>query len=209
MVQEQQFKRNIAYKLRIGDILVGNPVINGDRFTFLELGNKQIIRVNIVANIIEKYDSEGEKQYSFLTADDGSGQIKLKAFGDDIERLKNAAQGQTVLIIGTLRCFNNEIYISPEIVKPIQSEYLLVRKLEIDKEKTKSSLPIQKEKIIMVKDNILNLIKEAEANQGIDLDEIIMKIRNTSPDIINQEIKRMLEEGIIFEPRPGRVRYLG
>jgi len=209
VVQEQQFKRNIAYKLRIGDILVGNPVINGDRFTFLELGNKQIIRVNIVANIIEKYDSEGEKQYSFLTADDGSGQIKLKAFGDDIERLKNAAQGQTVLIIGTLRCFNNEIYISPEIVKPIQSEYLLVRKLEIDKEKTKSSLPIQKEKIIMVKDNILNLIKEAEANQGIDLDEIIMKIRNTSPDIINQEIKRMLEEGIIFEPRPGRVRYLG
>jgi len=36
-----------------------------------------------------------------------------------------------------------------------------------------------------------------------------MKIRDTSPDILNQEIKKMLEEGIIFEPRPGRVRYLG
>lgn len=206
---EQSFKRNIAFKLRIGDILVGNPIINQDRFTFLELGNKQIIRVNVIANIIEKYNSEGEKQYSFVTVDDGSGQIKLKAFGDDIEKLKDTTQGQTVLIIGVLRYFNNEVYISPEIVKPIQPEYLLVRKLETEKEKAQNAPPVQRDKIIAVKDNILNLVKNAEPNQGIDIDEIIMKIRDTSPDILNQEIKKMLEEGIIFEPRPGRVRYLG
>ena len=209
MTEENQFKRNIAFKLRIGDILVGNPIINGDRFTFLELGDKKIIRVNVIANIIERYDSEGEKKYSFVTIDDGSGQIKLKAFGDDLEKLANATQGQTVLVIGVLRYFNNEIYISPEIVKPIKSEYLLVRKLEIDKNKANNAPPIQRDKIIAIKDNILGLIKEAEPNQGINLDEIIMKIRDTSPDIINQEIKKMLEEGIIFEPRPGRVRYLG
>jgi len=206
---EQQFKRNIAFKLRIGDILVGKPVINGDRFTFLELGNKQIIRVNVVANIIEKYESEGEKQYSFLTTDDGSGQIKLKSFGDDIEKMKDITEGQTVLVIGVLRYFNNEIYISPEIIRNIQPEYLLVRKLEIDKEKAKNAPQIQGEKIMAVKDNILNIIKQAEPNQGVDIDEIIMKVRDASPDIINQEIKKMLEEGIIFEPRPGRVRYLG
>ena len=206
---ENQFKRNIAYKLRIGDILVGNPVINGERFTFLELGDKQIIRVNVIANVIEKYDSEGEKRYSFLTIDDGSGQIKIKAFGEDMEKLNDATQGQTILIIGVLRYFNNEVYISPEIVRVMPTEYLLVRKLEVDKEKSKNSPPMEREKIIAIKDNILNIIKEAEPNQGIDIDEIIMKIRNTSPDIINQEIKRMLEEGIIFEPRPGRIRYLG
>lgn len=209
MPEEKSFKRNIAFKLRIGDILVGKPIIANERFTFLELGNKKIIRVNVIANIIDRYDSEGEKKYSFVTADDGSGQIKLKAFGDDIERLKDATQGQTVLITGVLRYFNNEIYISPEIVKPIQTEYLLVRKLEIDKDKAQNAPPIQRDKIIAVKDNILSKIKEAEPNQGIDVDEIIMKVRDTSPDIINQEIKKMLEEGIIFEPRPGRVRYLG
>ena len=209
MPEEQSFKRNIAFKLRIGDILVGKPIIANERFTFLELGNKKIIRVNVVANIIDKYDSEGEKQYSFVTVDDGSGQIKLKSFGDDIEKLKTATQGQTVLITGVLRHFNNEVYISPEIVREIQPEYLLVRKLEIDKEKAQSAPPIQREKIVAVKDNILSTIKAAEPNQGIDVDEIIMKIRETSPDIINQEIKKMLEEGIIFEPRPGRVRYLG
>lgn len=207
---DEQFKRNIAYKLRIDDILVGKPVIDNERFSFLELGDKKIIRVNVVGNIVEKYESEGEKQYSFVTIDDGSGQIKLKSFGDDIEKLANTTEGQTIIVIGVLRYFNNEVYINPEIIKQAKPEYLLVRKLETEKEKSASAPKvIEREKIIAIKDNILNIIKEAESNGGVDLDEIIMKIRNTSPDIINQEIKKMLEEGIIFEPRPGRVRYLG
>ena len=37
---------------------------------------------------------------------------------------------------------------------------------------------------------------------------LIMELR-AQPDIINQEIRKLLEEGIIFEPRPGRLRYLG
>ena len=36
-VPEQSFKRNVAYKLRIGDLLVGKPVIEGDKFLFHEL----------------------------------------------------------------------------------------------------------------------------------------------------------------------------
>ncbi|MDO8622710.1 MAG: OB-fold nucleic acid binding domain-containing protein [archaeon] len=206
---EQQFKRNIAYKLKIGDILVGKPIIAEEKFAFLELGDKKIVRINLVANAIEKYNSEGEKKYSFLTIDDGSGQIKAKAFGDDAERLEKVNNGQTILIIGTLRHFNNEVYISPEIVKNIPGEYLLLRKLEIEKEKGIMDVPIQREKIIAIKDNILGLIKNAEDGGGIEIEEIIMKTRETSSDIINQEIQRMLEEGIIFEPRPGKLRYLG
>jgi RPA family protein len=207
---DEQFKRNIAYKLRIGDILIGKPVIDNDRFSFLELGNKKIIRVNIIGNVIEKYDSEGEKKYSFITIDDGSGQIKIKAFGDDVEKFNEITQGQTILLIGTLRQFNNEVYITPEIVRKMQPEYLLVRKLETEKEKYQNTpTTIEKEKIIAIKDNLLNIIKASEENGGIDIDEIIMKINETSPNIINQEIKKMLEEGIIFEPRPGKVRYLG
>src|SRR4030042_6946406 len=110
---DEQFKRNVAHKLRINDILIGKPVFDQEKFSFLELGNKRIIRINLVANIIERYESEGEKKYSFFTIDDGSGQIKLKAFGDDINKFKNSLQGQTVLIIGLLRHWNNETYISP------------------------------------------------------------------------------------------------
>ena len=127
---DEQFKRNIAYKLRIGDILLGKPIMDGERFSFLELGGKKIVRVNVIGNIVDKYESEGERKYIFFTLDDGSGQIKLKCFGDDVDKFKNIIQGQTVLVIGVLRNFNNETYISPEIIKEQDTKYLLIRKLE-------------------------------------------------------------------------------
>ncbi|MCX6746974.1 MAG: OB-fold nucleic acid binding domain-containing protein [Candidatus Pacearchaeota archaeon] len=188
---------------------MGKPIMDGERFSFLELGNKKIVRVNIIGNIIEKYESEGEKKYIFFTLDDGSGQIKLKSFGDDVNKFKNLMQGQTVLVIGVLRNFNNETYISPEIVREQNPKYLLIRKLETEKERSNSFQPMAKEQIIAVKDKILDIIKNAEKDGGIEMDVIIMNLREISPEIINQEIKRLLEEGIIFEPRPGKMRWLG
>ncbi len=205
---DEQFKRNIAFKLRIGDILMGKPVLDGERFSFLELGNKKIIRVNVIGNIVERFDSEGEKRFSVLTLDDGSGQIKLRIFSDDVERFKNVVQGQTVLIIGFLRHFNNELYITPEIIKEKNPKYLLIRKLETEKNKAKEE-PIARDQIIAVKDKILGAIKSAEDEGGIEIDKIIMGLKDISPVIINQEIQKFLEEGIVFEPRPGKVRYLG
>src|SRR3989344_4701859 len=105
-----QFKRATAYKLRIGDILAGKQILEGERFNFLELGDKQIIRVNIVANIIEKYESETESKYLSLTIDDASGQIRIKTFGEDTNKFKEVNQGHTVMVIGKLRVYNNELY---------------------------------------------------------------------------------------------------
>ncbi len=206
---EQQFKRNIAFKLRVRDILIGKPILDGERFSFLELGEKNIARVNLIGNVVEKYNSEGEKKYSFVTLDDGSGQINLKSFGDDVEKLQNLNQGQTILTIGLLRYWNNEIYISPEIIKEQDPRYLLVRKLELEKEQNKNTKSLGREQIVAVKDRILGAIKNAEENGGIEMDQIIMNLRDISPEIINQEIRKFLEEGIAFEPRPGKVRYLG
>jgi len=207
--EEQKFKRNIAFKFRIGDLLVGKPIFDEDRFSFLELGDKKIVRVNIVGNIVDRYDAEGEKKYTFFTLDDGSGQIKLRAFADDVERFKGVAQGQTVLVIGVLRNFNNETYIAPEIIKEQDPKYLLVRKLELEKTRSTTAAPIQKEQVVAIKDTILEKIKSSEAEGGIDVDKIILELRDASPEVINQEIKKLLEEGVIYEPKPGRVRYLG
>ena len=206
---ENQFKRNIAFKFRVGDILAGKPVFDGDKFSFLELGDKKIVRVNLIGNVVDKYDSSGEKRYSFFTIDDGSGQIKLKCFGDDVEKFRGFSQGQTVSIIGVLRHWNNETYIAPEIIKEQDIKYLLIRKLEIEKDRNKKSDVLGRDKIVAVKDKILSAIKSAEEDGGIEIDKIIMTLRDISPVIINQEIQKFLEEGIVFEPRPGKVRYLG
>ena len=211
MPEEQQFKRNIAFKLRIGDVLAGKPVIEADKFSSMELAGKKIVRVNIVGNVIDKYgtDNTEGKKFSIITLDDGSGQIKAKAFGDDAGRLESVSQGQTILIIGVLRYWNDETYISPEIIREMDSKYLLVRKMEVERKKSKSAEPLPKDQINAVRDRILGAIKSAEDDGGVDMDKLIMTLSNIAPVIINQEVEKFLEEGIIFEPRPGKVRYLG
>jgi RPA family protein len=203
---EEQFKRHIAFKLRIGDILSGKPIMNGERFQSLELDGKKVVRVNVIGNVVEKFESPGESKYIFTKIDDGSGQISLKAFGDEMDKLKDLTEGKTILVIGVLRNFNNETYIAPEIVREQDPKYLLVRKLEI--EKTKSNDPnFQKQQVVAVKDRILGAIKNSE--QGVEVDDLINNLRDISPEIIRQETQKFLEEGIIFEPRPTMLKYLG
>ena len=201
MAEDQKFKRNIAYKLRIEDILRGNPIIEKEKFSFLDLESKRVVRINLVGSIVDKFESE-ERNYVFLTIDDGSGQIKLKAFGEDSEKLKNINQGQTVIVIGTLRYFNNEVYIFPEIVRDINPRYLLVRKLEIEKQKPQTQVQGD------LKNKIIEQIKKNESEGGIETEKLIVNL-NESSQVINQEIQKLLEDGIIFEPRPGIVRWLG
>ena len=141
-----------------------------------------------------------------MTLDDGSGQVKLKAFGDDSEKLKKINHGQTIIIIGTLRHFNDEIYIFPEAVKEQDPRYLIVRKLELEKKGSESPAP---EKSHEIKDKIIELIKNSENEGGIDTYMVITRLKENSPEIIKEEIQKLLEEGIIFEPRPEKLRWLG
>jgi|SRR3989344_6446659 len=206
-------KRETAHKLRIGDILRANAIFEeseaiNKRLKFVELGDKKILRVNIIANVIDKYESSGETRFASLTIDDGSGQIRTRLFGDEMKKTENISQGDTILVIGLLRFYNQELYIMPEIVKSKDTKYLLIRKLEIEKSFPKKLDKERKEEIKILREEIIDMIKKAEQNQGIDKEDIIMKIKS-EPQIISQEIIKLLEEGIIYEPKPGIVRYLG
>lgn len=202
---EQEFKRHIAFKSRVGDLLSGKSVMEGDRFKLLEVSQKQIVRVNIIANITDKFVQEGEKKYGSITLDDASGQIRAKVFGDDLKKIENFSQGDTVMIIGLLRIWNNELYITPEIIKKKDPSFLLIRKLEIEAEMPKS---LEKNEMQQIRDSILDLVKKEEDNGGVETDKLILGIKSP-PEAINQEIKRLLEEGMVYEPRPGKLRYLG
>jgi len=200
---EGDFKRATAYKLKIGDIFSGKKILDGERFNFLELGDKKISRVNLVANVIEKYSS-GEKAYVSLTIDDASGQIRIKIFGDDVAKFSEINQGDSVLVIGMLRNYNDEIYITPEIIRKQDPRYLLVRKLEFEKNAPKE---IDTKNRLALADKIVKIVKEAEP-EGIGQDKLVEDLHE-SPDLINQEIRKALEQGIIYEPRPGMLRWLG
>lgn len=204
VIDTESRKRNVAYKIRIGDLLNGTPISVDGKFLYLDILAKKIVRINILANCTDKYVSEGERKFGSLTIDDASGQIRIKVFGEDVALISDILQGDTLQIIGNIREWNNEIYIIPEIIKKVDPRWLLVRKLEIQKDK-KNLLTADSNTL---KEDILNEIKGAEMDGGIELDKITMDIQ-ASPDAINGEIKKLLEDGIIYEPRPGRLRYLG
>lgn len=209
----EQKKRETAYKLRINDLLRGTQIFEesegvNKRLKFVEIGDKKIIRVNIIANVVDKYESDGERRFASITLDDGSGQIRARVFADDFSKFSGLNQGDTLAVIGLLRSYNQELYILPEIVKRQDPKYLLIRKLEIEKSYPKMQMPSEKKEIKALRDEVIFLIKSSEQDEGIDKEEIIMKLKSP-PQIITQEIQKLLEEGIIYEPRPGRVRYLG
>ena len=128
-LETQQQKRNTAYKVWIGDLLKSNISVNDNRLNYIELGNKKIVRVNVIANIIDRYQ-HSEKPYTSVTLDDSSGQIKAKAF-DNLTDIASFNVGDSIRIIGTIRYFNQELYIQPEIIKKVDDKWLLVRKLEL------------------------------------------------------------------------------
>ncbi len=209
----EQKKRETAYKFRINDVLRGTQIFEelegmNKRLKFVELGDKKIVRVNIIANIVDKYESEGERRFGSITLDDGSGQIRARVFAEDINKFSDLSQGDTVLIIGLLRSYNQELYILPELIKKQDPKYLLIRKIEIEKSFPKLPTSIEKKEIKALRDEVINLIRESESKEGIDKEEIIMKLKSP-PQLISQEIQKLLEEGIAYEPKPGRVRYLG
>jgi uncharacterized protein len=206
-------KRETAYKVRVNDILRATQIFEeiegaNKRLKFVELGDKKIQRINIIANVIDKYESEGERRFASITLDDGSGQIRVRVFGEDMNKFTNIVQGDTLLIIGVLRFYNNEVYILPELIKKQDPRYLLIRKLEIEKSYSSIGMPKPKQEIKILRDELLGLIRTSETKEGIEKEEIILTLK-AQPEIIVQEIQKLLEEGIIYEPRPGIVRYLG
>jgi hypothetical protein len=80
-LSNQQMKRNVAYKLRIGSILSGKQNVDGERLKNIEVNGKQVVRINLIANVVDKFVQEGdEKKFGSLTLDDATGQIKIKFF---------------------------------------------------------------------------------------------------------------------------------
>ena len=232
----QQQKRNTAYKVWIGDLLKSNISMNENRLNYVELGNRKIVRVNIIANVIDKY-RHNEKPYTSLTLDDSSGQMRVKSF-DDTANTSSFNVGDSVRVIGTVRYFNEELYIQPEIIKKVDEKWLLVRKLELGRhmeEPEESSIAGRDIEITPEMSNgnyDLNSVKDAEKikikeekiedikEAGIK-DVLFSKINENPEGIdidnlimsinypvsdINSNVTELIEEGRIYEPQPGRLR---
>jgi len=223
----EQRARQTAYKMRIGDMINGNIIFDGDRFSSLEAKNKKVSRINVICNVVDKY-SNPEKNFNSVTIDDGTGQIRVKAFSESTILLNGLEIGDTVKIIGLLRQFNDELYIMPEIVTRVDVKWAYVRRLELVKEygefeekinaaeKTgeKYTEPeeeiIEREKLSLDTEETSRAVilkKIRENKDGIDIEQLIMELKFPVNEI-NSSISSLISEGEVYEPKPGHLRSL-
>ncbi len=125
------YVRHIAIKTSIGQLLQGTYIQEDENNPnyLLTPSQQKISRLNIIAVILTK---EQVGNITNLLVDDGTGSIVIRSFEENLQ-LQKLQIGDAVLLIGRLRMYNQEKYISPETVKKIDRAWLMVRSLELKK----------------------------------------------------------------------------
>ena len=215
---EEFQERQVAVKTRITDIQEGKYVTE-EGWTpnyLLTTNNHKISRSNLMGIVV---DRETNGTMVNLVLDDGSGSIKVRSF-EEITGLNLVEIGTVVLVIGKIRVYGEEKYIAPEIIKPIDKEWLKVRNLELAKikgpteDKTDPTETMKNSLVEEIKsregfesDNkqIIEMIKKLDSGEGVLIEEIKEKSQINQIDTL---IDKMLKEGEIFQNLPGKVKVL-
>ncbi|MEM2768549.1 MAG: OB-fold nucleic acid binding domain-containing protein, partial [Candidatus Pacearchaeota archaeon] len=189
-------KRKTAYKLWIKDINKCEQIFDGGKFVGINFNGKIVKRINIVGNIIDKFDGSN---FTSIIIDDSTGIIEIRDFE---EKLKDFEIGDSILVIGKLKNFNERIYLGSEVVKKVDPLFLIARKIELEKifknklEEKKIETEIKENN--KIKYEILKKIKENENNET-NIEDLYLKL-DYSIDEIKKAIEDLLEEGKIYEP---------
>jgi len=247
-----EIKRLTAKKASITELINGRFIRRSgfeSSYVLTNLG-RRLSRVRVLGLIVDKFISPDER-YSTITLDDSTETIRFKSF-INVKIFDGFGSGDLVDIFGKLREYNGEIYIMPEIIKKLDSNFETLRLLELEeifkeqREKIKKIRELQKqtsdlnelkiavkefmpledaegileaqeiietvaeEKTLTVseiKNKILSFIESLDKGNGVDYQEIISKSGFLEKDV-DFAIQDLLETGICYEPKPGRIKKL-
>src|SRR3989344_8537097 len=203
--------RNIAYRLWISDINNSNYVKSLGEFepNYIEFNNKRVSRVNIIAVVISKYETEN---YSSLTLDDRSSQISAKSWNENKKIMEKANIGDVILLIGRIRqnSISSQLYIHPEIIRKVDEKWMLIRKNELEAEYGKLNELYEakgqnEERMVIeeikfsgrsLRNQILNIIDSSNSEEGVSKQELLQKTGST---LVFDAVEELLKEGEIFE----------
>lgn len=220
-------QRQTAYPLWIADVLSGTYVV-GDRdavYDAFTVRGKNIVRVNLMGTAVDSYINQ-DGSFGSLTIDDGTGTIRVKAFKEDLKKLGEAKRGDLVNCLGLVKEYNDERYMTAEVVRVLGDPYwLLFRMLTLSKQVPLRSVTIQeghqptqdqnylqeetprppaKESSSPTK-QLLTLITSVE--EGISLVDLEQKLAISRQDLMIL-VDTMVNEGEIYQFKPGHYKRL-
>lgn len=240
-------KRLTAIKTKIRNIASGKFVTQEglEPNYVIAMDGTRISRARVLATVVDKFISD-DKKFSSITIDDGSDTIRVKAFNSLI--LDSLQLGDTVDVIGRLKNYEDETYISPENIFFINDpNFEILRELElIDIEKkweNKKSVvlnynkqvsdlselkelmkefsvkPEEVESILQSSESedepgnddkkakILEIIEKTDSSDGCDY-SLLIAHSGLPEDEVDSIVEELLENGVCFEPRPGKIKKL-
>jgi len=188
-------QRHTAYKLRIKDLTSNEYVLRNGESDYITVNGKEVSRTRIVATVVNKFTNE-ERKSGTLIIDDCSDIISVRAWENEYHLIDKINIGDLIEVIGRVRKYNDNVYLTPEIIKKISPNEYVLWKVELGKTKEKSTDSDLKSKI-------LNKIQES-GEEGTIMEELI-KIAGDKATC-QQVLKELLEEGTIFEPKAGKYK---
>jgi len=194
----EEIKRQVARKISIDDLQKGIYIKQEgwqSNFVQTQSGDK-VSRINMVGTVISQQEAQ-------CSIDDGTGRIDIRTF-DQSQSLPTLAIGQVIMVIGRPREFDSEMYILPEIVKPvIDKKWIEVRLKELRrKEKIMVEATPQPKKEVGMQE-IYEAIKELDQGNGVNIEDVLQKLNDPQTEEI---IQKLLREGELFEIAPGKLK---
>ena len=237
ITMEQSFQeRQTAICVSVKDLTDGTYIKTDGEFTpnyLLTLYQEKLSRVNIVG-VVLSVDTSNPNAVSFVL-DDGSGVLTARTF-EAMPQLESLRLGAIVRVIGKPREFNGSVYLIPEIVKEFTDpSFVRMRKIvleivakkrgpivkQVEKEVLKRSeisvssikeeeiteAPIDQGEVSSEKNKfelLIGVIREKDTGDGADVEQVIESFEGDGEKLV----KVLLEEGEIFEIKPGRIKVL-
>ena len=203
---QQSFQRQIAYKVRISDIL-SSRLNKENMFLYVIVNNLNVSRVNIISTLVYK---DEDASYASAIIDDGTGRISVRGF-ESKYIFSKIDVGDIILIIGKIREFNDERFIVPEIIKKINNQdWVKVRNIELRNNVITKIENVNSEESLIEDnlnsaDDVLSLIRKLDSGEGVLIDDVLKESKN---DGVEKTLSKMLENGDIFEIKPGKIKIL-
>ena len=195
----EDFKRQIARKVSITELQNGSYIRQeGWQSNYVQTpSGDKVSRVNILGTVVS------EQQMGQFTIDDGTGKIMIRKF-EESQIVPDLEIGQVIMVIGRTREFGNQIYILPEIIKPIQNKiWIQVRLQELQRSSKIIPEEVEQPKEIPTLKEVHEIIKELDSGEGVDIEEVLQKLQHEKSEEI---VQKLLREGEIFEISPGKLK---
>lgn len=177
-------RRNAAIKADVNGILEG-------RFSQ---------RVSLAGIVVLKEESDSVQG---IFIDDGTGKILIKSF-NNAPKFTGFNIGDSVLVIGSCREFNNEIYVAAEAAKNIDPLWIKVHQIELAKP-DKAEEDCSSAKKMPINKDILSAIREFDDGNGALMSRLL---ELDCDGDIKLKIDFLLKKGEVFEVSPGRLKVL-